>query len=501
MKKKLPVATPEEFEGMTLMRMRSENIKLLRFVDVTLKDTVTLVGGENDQGKTSFLDSYGWCLRGKLEIQMDPIRHGAQTGSITCDFGDGEKVKLSVTRTLKRVGDAEWTEDVDVEIPGHIPPSRIEDFLRKLTGEFAVDPMAFDRLKAPEKFEALQTLITDFDFKSYERNRKTFYDERTDVGRDQRREQSAADAMLIAVEPPCERVDEEALQQELTDAGQKNLDIERRRGNRDKAVETIAAARLVISGTERAIEAARLQAEAIRDQEVTRLEERIAEIQKQIESTRQICDQTVEREGARIRDEARAALASANELQAKLDAAGELSPPADTAAIGERLTEARASNKRLDAWETQRNSRKKYQDEADRLAKKYAELSEEIATLDAAKQSAIEAAELPVEGLGFAEGYITLPAGDGSGPVPWEQAGTAVRTDASLALAMAMQPKLKVILIRDASLIGKTIRERIRQRASERGYRVLMEVVEEGKGTHVVIENGMVKRAAEGEAA
>lgn len=502
-KPKLPIATPEDLAGVTLMHMRTENIKRVRFIDVTIRDPLTLIGGDNDNGKSSFIDSYAWCIGGKsAEIQMDPIRHGAQTGSITCDFGDGEKVKLSVTRTLKRLGDKEWTADVDVDIPGHVAPSRIEEFLRQLTGRHAMDPLAFDRLPPAEKVDALQRLISGFDFKANAAARKKVFDERTDVNRDHARAQSAADSMTVSAEAPCEQVDEAALTEELQAAGEANAKLESRKERREQAVRDVAALRQKATDALGSIDTTVGAIQIRTADQVREMDERIRGLEEQIRATRERMSEVqaealkeIGREETRLRGESKAHAAAADALQKRLDDAGPLDEKTDTAAITERISAARVSNSRYRDWETQRDRKAMHQEVADRHAAKSADLTAQIELLDAAKTKAIAEAKLPVEGIGFGDGFVTLPAGDGSGPVPWEQAGTAVRTDASIALAMAMEPKLKVILIRNGSEIGRAIRERIRQRAAEKKYRVLMEVVEDNGGTHVVIEDGLVKGA------
>ena len=485
-KKKPPVATPEELEGLTLMRMVTRNIKRVRFIDVTLRDTLTLVGGDNDQGKSSFLDSYGFCMGGKLAIDMQPIRNGQQEGSIQCDFGDGREIRLSVTRTLKRLGESEFTADVDVEIPGHVPPSRIEEFLKRLTGEFAFDPMAFDELESAAQFETLQKLVGNFDFKAHAAKRKKIFEERTVVGRDYERENSAAEAIVAAADPPCELIDETALTRELQEAGLKNTERAVRQGNREKAASKIADLRASVAQVDERIAIARSQAEAARDKEIARLEELI-------KRARLECEQAILTESESFLSEAAAAITEADALQKKLDEAGPLPEIIDADAISARLEKARISNSKYTSWKQLADRRKEYADKAQIYAVKYDGLTEQLKQMDAERIKVIEDAQLPVPGIGFGDGYVTLQAEDGSGVIPWDQASEAIRIDASLALAMAMQPKLRVILIRNGSNIGRRIRQRIQERAAEKGYRVVLEVVEEGEGTHVVIEDGMVK--------
>lgn len=191
--------------------------------------------------------------------------------------------------------------------------------------------------------------------------------------------------------------------------------------------------------------------------------------------------------------EADAAVAKADALQKRLDEAGPLPEEINTEAITVRLQEARINNASHASWTQLHDRKKEYVSKANGHALTYDKLTKRLDEMDAERLKVIEDAKLPVDGIGFGDGYVTLQAEDGAGAVPWAQASEAIRTDASLSLAMAMQPKLKVILIRNGSNIGKRIRHRIQQRAAELSYRVVLEVVEEGGGTHVVIEDGQVK--------
>lgn len=495
--KKKPPATPEQFEGATLMRMITKNIKRVRYVDVTFDDTLTLVGGDNEQGKTSFLDSFGFCMGGKDAIQMQPIRNGQQEGSIRCDFGDGKQVQLSVTRTLKRLGDSEFTSDVDLEIPGHVPPTAIETFLKKLTGEHAFDPMELDRMTDAERVDAVQKLVATFDFKKYTAERKKVFDRRTEVRRDLKREESAADSIMVKAQPPCELVDESALTAELQKAGQDNSDRATRKERRDKAKEWIEVERAAIAGLDGDIVRFVAESEAARDSTIEGFQRQIEELQRGIERTREVCVERCERETKRLRDAAAEAASRIADTEKRLAEAGELPDEVDTAAISAKLAQARESNAQYAAWKQERDRKAEHQTLANEHAEESEKLTQQIDALDAGKQKAIDEAKLPVGGIGFGDGYITLEASDGSGPTPWSQASEALRIDTSLALAMAMQPKLKVILIRNGSNIGKRIRQRIKERAGEQKYRIVLEVVEEGGGTHVIIEDGQVKSRAD----
>lgn len=444
MKAQKPLAKPEDFDGLTLMRMRTENVHRVRLIDISLDRTMTVIGAANKQGKTSFFKSYEYCIGGKARFDRDPLHGDEAEGTITLDFGDGETVQLRAKRTIQRVGNDDVTTDLELIIPGYITPSKQQDFLDKLAGALGFDPMAFDAMDDEQQFETLRTFVGDFDFDANKVESDRLFKQRTEVGRDKKREQSAADAIDILDKAPGDREDETALTAELKAVGDHNVDIERRTANRTAATKRIET-----------------------------LVEQVAEKR---------------REAKRLMDESDALVKEADELQAKLDAADPLPPTKDAAEIEAKLNAARKRNRAIDDWEAQRARKKNHQTAADGHAKEYEELTAKIAELDHDRAVAIQQAHMPVDGLGFGDGYITL------GGVSWKEASEAERIDAAVAIQMALNPKLRAILIRHASGVGSQIREQIRERAAKAGYRVLMEVLDEsGANSHVYLEDGMVK--------
>lgn len=488
-KTRLPTATPEQFDGATLMRITTSNIKRVRYVDISLDRTVTIVGGDNEQGKTSLLDSIEWCLGKKAAIQLGPIHLGKQQGSIALEFGDGKTVTLKVTKTLKRVGDADWTAEIDIEIPGFVAPTRVEEFLSAIRGELTVDPMAFDEMEAPKQLETMRKLVVGFDFDANQAQYDKLFDERTDVGKDQKKAKAAADVIVVSATAPAEKVDEEALTAELREVGQHNITVAQLTSSRQEDIVLVAELRASAVASLAQIETD-IQARTKECNEfVLDLEQQIRVLQQRIVAKQQALAGEAIRIRTNLQTDARDATTQADEIQAKIDAAEALPVEKDAAAIEAKLNEARTTNKAVNDWEAQRDRKAEHQKEADTLANQYEEMTAQLTALQRARQEAIQKAHLPVDGIGFADKHLTL------GGVAWEQASEAGRIDASMAIAIAMNPKLKYILIRHASGVGTRIRERICQRAAEHGYRVLMEVYDEtGDNSHVFIEDGLVKK-------
>jgi hypothetical protein len=111
-----------------------------------------------------------------------------------------------------------------------------------------------------------------------------------------------------------------------------------------------------------------------------------------------------------------------------------------------------------------------------------------------AKRDAIAAAEMPVGGLGFGSGEVLLNG------LPFEQASDAEQLRASTAIAMAANPKLRVIRIRDGSLLDEGGLSLLADWAKERDYQVWIERVDTSGKHGIVLEDGHVKAARDAEA-
>lgn len=87
------------------------------------------------------------------------------------------------------------------------------------------------------------------------------------------------------------------------------------------------------------------------------------------------------------------------------------------------------------------------------------------------KADGLAAAEFPVAGLGFTDDGVTYQG------VPFKQASSAEQIRVSMAMAIALNPKLKVIRIQDGSLLDTDSLALIEETAQEHGYQIWLEVV------------------------
>jgi DNA repair exonuclease SbcCD ATPase subunit len=116
----------------------------------------------------------------------------------------------------------------------------------------------------------------------------------------------------------------------------------------------------------------------------------------------------------------------------------------------------------------------------------YEEQSAAIAALDEERSKAIAGAAFPIDGLGFTDEGVTYNG------VPFSQASSAEQIRVSLAMAMALNPKLRVIRIIDGSLLDEENMRLIAEAAAEHDFQVWIEKVADGSGVGVTIEDGEV---------
>ncbi len=127
---------------------------------------------------------------------------------------------------------------------------------------------------------------------------------------------------------------------------------------------------------------------------------------------------------------------------------------------------------------------------SEKLHDEYEALTAEIEGLDRNKAEGLAAAVFPVDGLGFDESGVTYKG------IPFSQASSAEQIQVSLAMAMSLNPTLRVIRIMDGSLLDADSLALISTAATDADYQVWIERVGDGGEGGVVIEDGEIEAAA-----
>ena len=160
-----------------------------------------------------------------------------------------------------------------------------------------------------------------------------------------------------------------------------------------------------------------------------------------------------------------------------------LPEPKDAAQLAAKITEARTINHGLD----RRRLRDSYGEAIDRLDAEIVQLSAALKENEEAKTKAIESAEFPVPGLAFGDDEVIYRG------FPFAQVSNADQIRASVAIGMATNPELRVMRIKDGSLLDKKSMETIAEMAHAHDTQVWIECVDTTGKIGVYLEDGEVK--------
>lgn len=183
-------------------------------------------------------------------------------------------------------------------------------------------------------------------------------------------------------------------------------------------------------------------------------------------------------------EQLRVELADAERAEVDLREQIESLPAApDLEAIAERVSSAETIN----AQARQAKALKAVVEQQADLAEDVQALTQQIADIDRAKADGLKVAKFPGGlPLGFDDTGVLLNG------IPFKQASGAEQLRASLAMAIALNPALRVIRIADGSLLDSEGLQLVSDMATAHDCQVWLEVVSDGDGVGFMIEDGEV---------
>lgn len=416
---------------MKILKLTAENLKRIQVVEITPDGALVQITGRNGAGKSSVLDAITYAIGGKDTVCAEPLRKGEKRGKAVVDLGD-----IIVTRTFTEGGGGQLT----VTSKDGTKQASPQAVLDKLCGRISLDPLAFSRMEPKAQATTLRNLA-GLDFTKIDQARQAAYDGRTVANREVARLQAQLQSMTHHADAPANEVSGEAVLSEFQAA--MSLSDEMARAGRDNH------ARRDLLGQ---ISARQLQISRELDALFTeqgKLEEEVIEVQASIKATSSWID---------------------------------AQPEFDLAGLKQKLSGLEATNHAV------RENRRRLGVESDiRLAHAdVAKTTDRIAALDAKKQEMLAAAKFPIDGLSFDDNGVLLNS------IPFAQASAAEQLRTSVAIALAMNPKLKVVLIRDGSLLDSAGLKLIAEMAEAADAQVWCERVSDGAPVGVLIEDGCV---------
>ncbi len=309
-----------------------------------------------------------------------------------------------------------------------------QGILDELYGSIAFDPIAFSRMKPKDQLEELRAIV-GVNTTLIDSSRQSKYDERTAVNRKVAELKAAVAAMPFHEDTPRAAISAAAISAEISKGNAANTAREEYIRLGKSTAAAVASA----------------------DENIARLKGEIASLEKGRET----------------------AAASLESLRAKSDEF----PQVDVSALAAKLDSIAEINARV----------------ADNAALVAAEeslaategaslaLTAAITDLDERKRKKLEEAKYPVAGLRLTDAGVQYNG------IPFEQSSSAEQLRVSVAIGIAANPRLRVMLVRDGSLLDDESLAALEKMAEDSGAQVWIERVGKGDECSIIIEDGCVE--------
>jgi hypothetical protein len=466
---------------MNVVRLQVENIMRLVALDITPEGYLITIGGLNNAGKSSVLNSIAMLLGGAAMCPPEPIRDGETEGWVQGDLGD-----LIVKRTYTRErlvcscasfndpaqavsedaslhADAcNWRNKLFGETKSTLIVTNREGarypspqaVLDKLHGVLMFDPLKFanDAKEDPKRAADVLRKLVDLDVTPFETQRAEAASKRAML----KKSHDIKQAQLLGLP-------------EHKDAGLVEISMD------EVSKEMLLAEQYRKVAEEAEREADKVKTDlAVIERDIVEQRGRVETLQRQLLGAQVI----VEKLESRFEDRKR-------NLDARsITAQSARAVVPDVEVIRKKLAIVEATNVKV------RANQKRIEAEAEvgALKRQVAEQDTAVKNADVKKKAALEAVKFPVPGLGINDEGVTF------GSLPFSQASSSEQLRVSVAIGIALNPTLKVLLVRNGNLLDDAHMEMLAKQAEEAGMQVWVEYVTSDAGdVSVMIEEGRVK--------
>jgi DNA repair exonuclease SbcCD ATPase subunit len=429
--------TPVRITGLEI-----ENVKRVAAVSIEPAETgLTVIGGDNRQGKTSVLDAIMAALGGEKFTPSNAVRNGADKGQVTVTLSNG----TTVTRSFTGKGSYLKVSDPSGGKGGQM-------LLNEFVSEFALSLGKFIQQSDNEKTKTLLQII-GVDLTPYEERHKKLYGEREQTGRLRDRAKHHAEAMPY----------NEAVGTEILTPGDIMAELETKVAKNAKNREIRTKAEAFRANLARQESRVKDAAEAVTD-----LENRLEEARREWES--RLLDQ--KRMRSEMEDATKAAAAVQDE---------------DVTAIKERLAQIEDTNAQV----RKNLDREKALAEAEGYADEYRALSRQIEANQAEMRDLLNGAAMPLEGLSVEGGVLTYAE------QAWDCMSGADQLRVATAIVRKLNPACGFVLIDKVEQMDlATLREFASWLQAE-GLQAITTRVSRGDECSIIIEEGEVAEVRE----
>lgn len=451
---------------MKIVSLKAENVKRLVSVEITPDGHTVTIGGNNGAGKSSVLDAIAYALGGQKLVPPEPIRDGQTEATITVDLGEYVVTRTFIREELRTP--AVVNEGTPEERSGFVKsfgPVRSyltvknkegakypspQALLDRMLGELSFDPLAFANADPKAQAETLRG-VAGIDTSDLDSSAEKLSAERTIVGRDLKALEARLAGSPRYENAPVEAISAASVAADLQTATDKHHAVGVKASQLAQAERDLAADENSFkSYTEKA----------------NRLAAELAEVQNLANAYRE-----------------RVATSKVNVLTARNEYESAKAEVPDTSALKARLVEVEQINKRV----AENTAHDKLAEAVAIARKRFEALEQNLSATREARALRITQAKYPIAGLGFDDaGNVTFEGR------PFAQASIAEKIRVSVAIGLALNPKLKILLIHRGESLDRKSLALVGQLAQDADAQVWIERVGDAN-VSVLIEDGAIK--------
>lgn len=414
-----------------IINLAVENVKRIKVVQITPDGNTVIIGGKNGNGKSSTLDAIAMALGGKKLIPNKPVRDGEETAKIELDIGD-----YIITR--------HWTNPETSYLKlvtkdgGKI--TNAQKILDNIVGNLSFDPLEFATMEPSKQFDMLRE-ITGLDFSELDKEFASVYQDRRDVNRDGQKIKTRLDTEFQSIDENMEINDIDDVKKEKAEAQQFNQNLEEQKNEVDKLAQQIDT--------------------NLKYQE--QLEEDLKIISQKLENAKE-SHKILKEQFEDHPYDSRIQPKDLSEFDKKLESWFELKAIYDKAQVKKEVLKDR-----------------------DITRDKYKKLDDRLKEIDATKAKMISEADLPIEGISFGNKEVLFKG------IPFNQLSTSEQIRISMSIAISQNPKLKIAIIKNGSLLDSDAMKEIKAISEEKDFQIWIEKVSDGpEAGQIYIEDGAV---------
>lgn len=411
-------------ECVKINALELENVKRIRAVMLQpTQNGLTVIGGNNGQGKTSVLDAISWALGGEKYRPSSPARDGSMLPPrIRITLSNGLIVERSGKNSALKVTDPNGNKSG-------------QQLLNSFVEELALNLPKFMEASSRDKAKTLLQIIGVGDeLARLELKENQLYNQRRAIGQVADQKKKFAKELPFYPDAPKEPVTAlELIQRQQAILAQNGLNQQLR----NKA--------------------------AFLEVRVDQQAKEVEQLQLQLRSAMETLEQ------------------SKKELEiAKADAAD--LHDQSTAQIEADLQRIEAINVKVRA----NLDREKAESDAEGFSNQYDELTEELENTRQAKHDLLNGAQLPLEGLGIADGELTFHG------KKWDSMSSSEQLRVSAAIVRALNPRCGFVLMDKLEQMDVETMRTFGQWLEEQGLQAITTRVSTGGECSVIIEDGEV---------